>query len=89
MADFPADFEAEGLAGYSDHTLGLSVCLLAIARGAQIIEKHFTLDKTRGHATEKAHICSMTPEELNTLHTTGGELARVRQAINGFARASR
>ncbi len=32
--------------GYSDHTEGITVCLAAIALGATMIEKHFTLDKT-------------------------------------------
>ena len=27
--------------GYSDHTLGIEMCLIAISRGAKIIEKHF------------------------------------------------
>lgn len=31
--------------GYSDHTLGFSVALAAIAKGVRVIEKHFTLDK--------------------------------------------
>lgn len=32
-------------AGYSDHTVGIEACLAAVALGAQVIEKHFTLDK--------------------------------------------
>lgn len=81
MTDFPDDFPAQEFDGYSDHTLGIAVSLLAIARGAAIIEKHMTLDKTRGQATEKAHICSMTPEELNTLARLGGALYRTRRAL--------
>ena len=90
MTDFPADFGADGLAGYSDHTLGTELCLLAVARGARIIEKHFTLDKMRTIDTEKAHICSMTPEELEELRRVGGSLQRTlavltrsRAAANG------
>jgi len=33
--------------GYSDHTLGILACLAAVALGACLIEKHFTLDKNR------------------------------------------
>jgi N,N'-diacetyllegionaminate synthase len=87
MVDFPADFVEEGLAGYSDHTLGIEVALLAIARGADIIEKHFTLDKTRGKATEKGHIGSMTPDDLDTLQRIGGMMHRTRRNILAAAKA--
>ena len=40
--------------GYSDHTLGKEACLMAVSKGAKIIEKHFTIDKNfsdfRDHA---------------------------------------
>ncbi len=88
MGDLPNDFPSNGLAGYSDHTLGLDVCLLTIARGARIIEKHFTLDKTRGKQTEKAHICSMTPDELLQLSQIGGALYRAQRTIRATSHAS-
>jgi len=81
LGDFPEDFAAAGLAGYSDHTLGIEACLLAIARGASVVEKHLTLDKTRGRPTEKGHVGSMTPDELNDLRRTGGLMLRARRAI--------
>ena len=48
--------------GYSDHTLGPEAVLLAVARGAKIIEKHFTLDKS--DTTIRDHALSATPEEF-------------------------
>jgi sialic acid synthase SpsE len=51
-------------AGFSDHTVGVEAAMAALARGARIIEKHFTLDKSM-HGPD--HAGSMTPEELATL----------------------
>jgi len=51
-------------AGFSDHTVGIAASLTAFARGAQIIEKHFTLDKSMYGPD---HSCSMTPKELKQL----------------------
>jgi N-acetylneuraminate synthase len=54
--------EAFGLpVGYSDHTLGIEVALAAVARGATVIEKHFTLDRT---LTGPDHAASLEPAEL-------------------------
>ncbi len=47
--------------GYSDHTLGIEVALAAVARGATIIEKHFTLDRT---LPGPDHAASLEPAEL-------------------------
>jgi N,N'-diacetyllegionaminate synthase len=47
--------------GYSDHTLGIEVPIAAVALGATIIEKHFTLDKTMEGPDHKA---SLEPDEL-------------------------
>ncbi len=50
--------------GWSDHTLGDAVSLAAVARGATVIEKHFTLDKT---LPGPDHAMSLSPEELTSL----------------------
>ena len=47
--------------GYSDHTLGVAVSTAAVARGATVIEKHFTLDKTLAGPDHRA---SLAPSEL-------------------------
>ncbi|MFT7004461.1 MAG: N,N'-diacetyllegionaminate synthase [Sulfurimonas sp.] len=50
--------------GYSDHTLGIEVDIAAVAMGATIIEKHFTLDRTMEGPDHKA---SLEPDELITM----------------------
>jgi N,N'-diacetyllegionaminate synthase len=47
--------------GYSDHTIGIEVPIAAVALGAAIIEKHFTLDKNMDGPD---HIASLEPNEL-------------------------
>ena len=47
--------------GYSDHTLGTTVAVAAAARGAVVIEKHFTLDRSRPGPD---HAASLEPGEL-------------------------
>jgi N,N'-diacetyllegionaminate synthase len=74
ITDFPKDFKACGYAGYSDHTIGVDVPILAIARGAEVIEKHFTLDKS--DTTIRDHALSATPDEFATLVKIGTEIHR-------------
>lgn len=50
--------------GYSDHTLGIEVPVAAVALGAEIIEKHFTLDKALPGPDHKA---SLDPLELKQM----------------------
>ena len=50
--------------GYSDHTLGIEVDIAAVALGASIIEKHFTLDKKMEGPDHKA---SLDPDELKSM----------------------
>lgn len=47
--------------GYSDHTRGIEVPIAAVAMGASVIEKHFTLDRTMEGPDHKA---SLEPDEL-------------------------
>jgi N,N'-diacetyllegionaminate synthase len=48
--------------GYSDHTLGFEVAIAAVALGATVIEKHFTLDR---NLPGPDHKVSLEPDELN------------------------
>lgn len=50
--------------GYSDHTSGIVVPIAAVALGATIIEKHFTLDKSMDGPD---HIASLDPDELSEM----------------------
>lgn len=54
------------LIGYSDHSLGIEVPLAAVALGATVIEKHFTLDKSMEGPDHRA---SLEPEELKAMVT--------------------
>lgn len=50
--------------GYSDHTLGTEVAIAATALGAQVIEKHFTIDRS---LPGPDHQASLTPQELRDM----------------------
>lgn len=85
VSSYPAEPESVNLAtigylnellgctvGYSDHTIGIEVCELAVAAGARVIEKHFTLDK---HASDfRDHQLSADPDDLRRL------VERIRRA---------
>lgn len=53
--------------GYSDHTVGIEVPIAAVAMGAKIIEKHFTLDKNMEGPDHKA---SLNPSEFKNMVTS-------------------
>ena len=65
--------------GYSDHAVGISAALKSYFNGAQVLEKHFTNDINAQNITEKAHLCSFTPDSLRTFRN----LIRELDIING------
>lgn len=56
--------EYDLLTGYSDHTVGIESAVVAIALGAKVIEKHFTMNKS---FPGPDHSSSMTPKELKQM----------------------
>jgi N,N'-diacetyllegionaminate synthase len=63
--------------GYSDHTLGIEVPIAAVALGAKVIEKHFTLDKNMEGPDHKA---SLDPMELKQMVKS---IRNIERAISG------
>ncbi len=66
--------------GYSDHTLGIEVPIAAVALGAAVIEKHFTLDRNLPGPDHKA---SLEPHELKSMVTA---IRNIEQAMAGHGR---
>ncbi|WP_220101564.1 N-acetylneuraminate synthase [Paenibacillus sp. S150] len=66
--------------GYSDHTIGLEISLAAVAMGAEVIEKHFTLDKQMEGPDHKA---SIEPEELTRLVK---QIRNIEQSLGIFTK---
>ncbi len=84
--EYPAPFEEVNLRvletlqkafdlniGFSDHTNGISVPIAAVARGASVIEKHFTLSKNLEGPDHKA---SLEPDELKNMITSIREVEK-------------
>lgn len=66
--------------GYSDHTLGVEIPIAAVAMGAKIIEKHFTLDK---NLPGPDHSASLEPDELKAMVTA---IRNIEKALSGSGR---
>jgi N,N'-diacetyllegionaminate synthase len=60
--------------GYSSHSHGIGDALIAVARGAKYVEKHFTLDKTE-HSIRDNHF-ALVPEEFRRMVEAGREMER-------------
>ena len=63
--------------GYSDHTKGIEVPIAAVALGATVIEKHFTLDRTLPGPDHKA---SLEPDELKAMMSA---IRNIEKAVGG------
>lgn len=68
------------LVGYSDHTIGDEAAIVAVALGAKVIEKHFTLDKS---LPGPDHSSSMPPQELKSL------VEKIRRAEASLGKAQK
>jgi N,N'-diacetyllegionaminate synthase len=69
--------------GYSDHTIGIEVPIAAVAMGATVIEKHFTLDRT---LPGPDHAASLEPYELKSMVTA---IRNIEKAMgNGIKKPS-
>ena len=79
VSEYPTPLQAVHLdkvdftryAGFSDHTISLTASMAALARGAKILERHLTLDKTMFGPD---HALSMTPGDLKVLSNYRDEL---------------
>ena len=65
LIGLPKKFSEKDYYGYSDHSIGIETCILAASRGANIIEKHFTLDKS--DQSIRDHTLSATPSEFRNM----------------------
>lgn len=64
--------------GYSDHTLGIEVPIAAVAMGASVIEKHFTLDKQMEGPDHKS---SLNPKQLKAMVEA---IRNIEKALGSF-----
>lgn len=70
--------------GYSDHTLGIEIPIAAVAMGASVIEKHFTIDRNLEGPDHKA---SLEPNELKIMTHA---IRKIEQALgNGIKKPSK
>ena len=62
--------------GYSSHVHGIADALIAVARGAEYIEKHVVISQYAGFPKDASF--AITPEEFRTMVDIGNEMARLR-----------
>lgn len=54
------------IVGFSDHSIGIEACIGAVALGARVIEKHFTLDRSQKPGD---HLLSLEPDQMTSMVT--------------------
>ena len=72
LVGLPKEFSQDEYIGYSDHSIGIETCLIALSRGANVIEKHFTLDKSENIIRD--HALSATPDEFRLMVNLGTDI---------------
>lgn len=72
LTSLPKDFDDSPYCGLSDHSVGIDIPLMAISRGAKVIEKHLTLDKS--DITIRDHALSATPDEFLQMVKIGTQI---------------
>ena len=66
--------------GLSDHSIGIAASLIAAARGAKYLEKHYTINYAWQRSNEKAHLGAMTLDDLRTISRISSDMERILEA---------
>ena len=74
------DFKNSIFDGISDHSIGISAALCAAAKGATVLEKHFTISTALQRSNEKAHVGGMDRYQLEQIATLSREMALLGSA---------
>lgn len=67
--------------GFSDHSIGAEACVAAVALGAKVIEKHFTLDRSQ---TPGDHVLSLEPDQMRTMVTQIKSVTKMLKSGKGL-----
>jgi len=73
------NFNESFINGYSDHTVGIDACLFALSRGASIIEKHFSNNKSINVETQLGHFGSMNLYDLEIIRKTADSFTILKE----------
>ena len=74
LKDMPLEFGVNGYRGFSDHSLGMGAGILALARGAEFLEKHITSNKSLQRPTQLGHSGAFDLDELRLFRKIAEEV---------------